>query len=464
MRRLLLSFSRQQFVNTSLLFSLLTNSSPDIFIELCYCLSSLKRYITLEAGQVNAIFSKCGVEKGCYFSKLLLVLYSGCEGYELKRLVVDSLTNFVEVLVKDDKQWAMYCIARVAMCHGVYEVAGKIVKMLQVVHPYTRNFFSALEMICCGELAGRSNLAEAISMFEQALTYVKCCNNTPLTHFQSHFLLLRLRLLKICLQLGNLCNIAAMNSTDRTEDFKPSLHFISRNLDDLHGSVRELESQMIDAKPGDNIREMLAVCDVLSVLCSGEMKNVPLIAGNSPIFTECNKTVGVINGKPGVLSSISFIKQTVNNFVSHKFNMPLFFFVQEHSTSVSIATNPQIEQGIIKIAGGCNLLLTIEAVVRGNSSRIKSMLVSVTCEKAKSQSKGGDELPLTLYDSEVGVVKGYLKLELSVEVQSFADVYTIDAKAVDFHDAVWNVGYTGTFRVKCDDSVLSKSQMAKSYV
>ena len=417
---------------------------------------------------MTEVFRKCSVEKGCYFAKLLVVLYGGCSSDEVRSLVVRSLGSFVDVLAKEGRQWALYCLARVAMCHGVYEIAVKIVGMLHAVHPYTRNFFSALDLICNAELVRDRDLTVAISQYARALTCIKCCNNTALTHFQTDFLLLRLRLLKILLQLVNLSNIAKMNVTDKTADFKPTLQFISRNLEELHGSVRQLESQMIDAKPGDNLTEILTVCHVLSVLCTGKTDNISIISDNSPIYNECNRTISLIKSNPEVLSSVTFIKQTVSNFMSHKFHMPVFFFVQEHSTSISVATSPPIEQGVMKISGGCNLLLTIEAVVRGNSARIKNLLVSVTCTKAKTAAKsgagGGDAHCLVLFDKEVSVVKGYLKMELNVEVQSSADVYTIDAKAVDGSDALWNIGYTGTFRVKCDDSLLTKSQMAKSYV
>ena len=112
-------------------------------------------------------------------------------------------------------------------------------------------------------------------------------------------------------------------------------------------------------------------------------------------------------------------------------------------------------------------MLTVEAVVRGNSARIKNVMVCITCDKAASSVKGTvkeEGGSIVLCNREVPLVKGYLKLELAVDVQSFADVYTVNAKAVDFNDAMWNVGSTVSFRVKCDDSVLSKSQMAKAYV
>ena len=111
------------------------------------------------------------------------------------------------------------------------------------------------------------------------------------------------------------------------------------------------------------------------------------------------------------------------------------------------------------------MLLTVEAVVRGNTSRIKGVLLCVTCERTtKGVVNKEDNNGTVLCKREVSLVAGYLKQELSINVQSFADVYTVTAKAVDCNDGLWNVGSTLSFRVKCDDSLLSKSQMAKAYV
>ena len=438
----------------------------EIFIELCYCLSSLKRSVVLQADQVSGILGSCDLKKGCYFVKLVTVLYSQCDE-EVRGVITEQVAVFVDRLAVEGRQWGMYCIMRVAMCHGVYEIALKIIRLLHdyLIHPYSQNFFKSLELVCSAELA--SGLRQSISLYDSALLNVKCCQNSALTHFQTDLISLRLRVLKIYLQLVNLSNIAKMNMVDDTAGFVPTLRFIARQISDLIDGARELESRMIDAKPCDNLKEFLLICNILTVLCTGETQNMPVISRHSDISSQLSKTLSVIKESPEALSSISFIKQTTTNLISHRFTLPYFYFVQEQNTSISLATSPAIDQGIIKIAGGCNLLLTVEAVVRGNSSRIKNMLVSVTCDKAASSAKGTakeDGGSSLVCNREVPLVKGYLKLELSVDVQSFADVYTINAKAVDFNDALWNVGSTVRFRVKCDDSVLSKSQMAKAYV
>ena len=438
----------------------------DIFIELCYCLSSLKRSIVLQSEQVTDILAACDLKKGCYFVKLVTVLYGQC-GAELRALITDQVALFVDRLALEGGQWSLYCIMRVAMCHGVYEVALKIIRLLHdsVSHPYTQNFFKSLDLVCSAELS--TELKESIALYDQALLSVKCCQNSALTHFQTDLISLRLRLLKIYLQLINLSNIAKMNMSDETASFTPTLRFIARQVADLVEGARELESRMIDAKPCDNLKEFLLICNILTVLCSGDAKNIPAITRHSDMSAELFKTLSVIRRTPDALSSISFIKQTTANLLSHRFTLPYFYFVQEQNTSISLATSPAIDQGIIKIAGGCNLLLTVEAVVRGNSARIKNVMVCITCDKAASSVKGTvkeEGGSIVLCNREVPLVKGYLKLELAVDVQSFADVYTVNAKAVDFNDAMWNVGSTVSFRVKCDDSVLSKSQMAKAYV
>ena len=465
-RRLLLSLSKQESVNTTLLFTLLSTSTMDIFIELCYCLSSLKRSVVLDGEQVRSVLSSCDLEKGCYFVKLVTVLYDQCDA-ELRGVITDQVSGFVDRLAQEGRRWSMYCIMRVAMCHGVYEIALKLVRLLQesLVHPYSQNFFRSLEMVCSAELS--SEVKKSILLYDKALLSVKCCQNSALTHFQTDLISLRLRLLKIYLQLNNLSNIAVMNMTDDAANFAPTLRFIGRQVSELIDGVRELESRMIDAKPRDNLKEFLLICNILTVLCSGDANDLPAVSKHYHIPPQLSQTLTVTKETPEALSSISFINQTIKNFISHSFTLPYFYFVQEQNTSISLATSPAIDQGIIKIAGGCNLLLTVEAVVRGNSERIKNMLVSVTCEKAASSSKGAvkeEGASNLLYNKEVALIKGYLKLELDVNVQSFADVYTISAKAVDFNDALWNVGSNLSFRVKCDDSVLSKSQMAKAYV
>ncbi|KAL5254696.1 hypothetical protein ACHWQZ_G014209 [Mnemiopsis leidyi] len=464
-RRLLLSLSKQDSVNTTLLFTLLSTSTMDVFIELCYCLSSLKGSVVLDGEQVTTILSTCDLEKGCYFVKLVTVLYGQCDG-GLRTVINDQVAGFVGRLAREGRRWSMYCIMRIAMCHGVYKVALKVIGLLResLLHPYSQNFFKSLEMVCCAELS--NELKECISLYDQALLSVKCCKNSALTHFQSDLISLRLRLLKIYLQLRNLSNIAAMNMTDDSANFAPTLRFIGGQVSNLIDEVRELESRMIDAKPRDNLKEFLLICNILSVLCSRDPNDMPAVSKRSNTPSQISQTLTIIKETPESLSSISFIKQTVTNFLSQSFALPYFYFVQEQNTSISLATSPAIDQGIIKIAGGCNLLLTLEAVVRGNSDRIKSVLVSVTCEKAANKGGANKEEGASslLYDKEVALVKGYLKLELDVNVQSFADVYSINAKAVDFHDALWNVGSNLSFRVKCDDSVLSKSQMAKAYV
>ena len=460
-RRLLRSYSSQP----TLLFTLLSSCTEDIFVEICYCLSALKHRITLQSQHMAGLLEKCGTKKGCYFVKLLIVLFEGCDA-ALRREILQHASSFLGVLAERRDTWAMYCIARVAMCNGVFEIGLEVVLKVAASHPYTQYFFSSLELVCRGELS--ESLQEAIELYSRAVTTGKCCRNSALTHFQTDFLLLRLRLLKIYLQLVNLSKQAKMCVTDSTSSYRPTLRFIAQQVEDLETSVRELEARMIDARPRDNLKETLLICNILSILTTGVASNPVTKLPPSPTSTECSRTLAVIRNKPQSLHSVAFLRQTVERLTALRFSLPLFYFIQEHSTSISLATSPAIEQGgteqgIIKIAGGCRLLLTVEAVVRGNTSRIHHILVAVSCDKSKS-ARGKEEEDVSLFDREVRVVEGYLKLELELEVQSYADVYTIHARAVDANQTVWDVGSKVNFRVKTDDSVLSKSQMSKAYV
>ena len=409
--------------------------------------------------------SACGNEAGCFFAKLLIVMYEQSEPCARDE-IVSQVTSFTEMLMKEQRVWALYCLARVALCNGVFAIGQPMVVILKqfAVHPYTHNFFDCLEIICEAERA--QDTRQSIKLYTRAIEKIKCCKNSPLTHFQTDYLLLRSRLLKIYIQVLNICNIATMGTSDDTAPHIPTLRYISTQVHELEGSVRELESSMIDARPQDSLNQILSVCHVLSVLCERKTGHRFPIAGKSPVVAECGRTMEVVTLQPEALQSISFIRKTVEKLLAHRFHIPLFFFVQEASTSISIATNPPIEQGIVKIAGGCNLLLTIEAVVRGNSHKIKNLLLHVTCEKGKTAGRVElkEEAVSVLCDREIPVSKGYSRVELDLSVQSGMDIFKINAKAVDFNDSVWNVGYSTSFRVKADNSLLSKSQMSRAYV
>lgn len=198
---MLLSFSKQHTktvtspplsVTSPPLFSLLKTCDLPVFIEICYCLSSLRDKLSITSRDVIEILTNCEVDRGCYFVKLLLALFNKSEA-SVRTTIAAQCVKFIELLHSEQRVWKLYCLVRVAVCSNVYTLAHPLLNILThyTTNPKSHHFLASLRLICESEMAGE--LPERIRLLEKALLNIQCCDNSPQTHFQDRFINLKIR-------------------------------------------------------------------------------------------------------------------------------------------------------------------------------------------------------------------------------------------------------------------------------
>eukprot|EP00116_Pleurobrachia_bachei_P000490 sb/3460752/ len=391
-RKFLHSLSEQPSSDPSILFSLLPGTSLSTFTELCYCISALRARVKLTPEQVEMMETSVGTERVLVYVKLLITLFTH-SSEKVRECIVRYVTDFLSTVTLSP--WSVYCVSRVAMCNGVWEIAAVTLPNLTTTHPHYRAFFRALTMICEAETGCQEG---SVKLYDAAVMNIKCQANNAQTHFQGGLLSLRRSQLQILHQLSGVVAVAKMRGGDVSRAV-PTLTFIQSRVSTLQDGLRDLQSRMIDASPRDRLSSLHTWCETVSELCT----------------------------KP----HLATISTTLASLRTQRFSLPMFFFVQEHATSVALATSPAIEQGFMRIPSNTSLLLTVEAVIRGNVSRVSHVLLCVTCKGGRWKKGEVEGMGETVFEKEVPVERGYMKVEMTIEPGSGAEIYFITANALD---------------------------------
>ena len=460
----------------SLLFGVLLTTEQSTFCQISYALSSLKSHFNTDLHSADTMDLVLQLGRFCdtkklFSCKLLLSLYHAKHSSPAHMFFTEHIKPPIEGIISTmDDNWPLYCLARVALHNGHHSIASVIFSRLkkEQLTEFTRAYFTGLDSVCEAEvvLEGKELsdvLMQALITYKKAVTSLSCSStksNIQITSFQVAYIKLRISLIEIFLQLINVISLDNLYGSDSIEQYLPTLAFISSRIDLLLGDIDKVMMRMFDASERcvSAVDDVKCMCQLLKTFCLAK-EEVRKFEGDTLTVVECNRIISILGSNPVAKTSLTFLKQLLVNLIKVPFIIPKFFFIQPSPTTIDLATTPVIEEGVIRVAASCNLILIVEGVLRGyKRGKVSKVLVNISCDIQSLNSNNkfgvsrGEEVSLS--QKEVKVENDYFKVELCLDVVMDAQLFMIRAVIIDQDDVKWNIDSELSFKIKIDNSLV----------